>query len=97
MQAKGIERPYVEPTDKSNALYRYKQAIKFGDFKAAEKYLQKYKDLGGNMKAAKASIERGHPMAGIKVRYKKAFKDSLNPKDQKTLQRAIDWYKLTYK
>jgi len=96
LEKEGIERPYVTPTSKSNALYYYKQAFKYGDYKAAEKYLLEYKDLGGTMKGMRGSVKRGHPLLSLRTKYRKRFKDSLSPKEKQTLERAIQWYKKTY-
>jgi len=94
---KGIEVSYGKPTNRGNALYYYKQALKFGDFKAAERYLMKYYDLGGKPSSLKQAIKQSHPLAGVKKMDRFKFKKDLNPAQLKTLERAIKWYDLTYR
>jgi len=93
---KGVERPSVEPTSKSNALYWYKQALKYSDFKAAEKYITEYKERGGTLKGLKISIRLAHPMSGLPVKYRRAFFGSISPEDQEKVKSAIRWYEQTY-
>jgi hypothetical protein len=97
LDKKGIERGISEPTGKSNALFYYKQALRYGDDKAAEKYLRSYvEDFGGSLKGISQSIKLAHPMAGVPVKYRREFKQSLNEKDQDKLARASAWYSDTY-
>lgn len=96
LEKKGDEQPSIIPTNRSNALYYYKQSLKYGDAKAAEKYLKKYQDLGGNLKGMRISIKLAHPLASLPMRYRHEFKGSLSPENQKTLNRAIKWYEQTY-
>jgi hypothetical protein len=95
---KGIEVSYGKPTNKGNTLYYYKQALKYGDFKAAERYLYKYYyEFKGTSKGIKQAIKQSHPLAGIKKIDRFKFRHSLDPAKQKTLDRAMEWYKKTYK
>jgi hypothetical protein len=101
-KGQGKEQPAVVPTDKSNAMYYYKQALKYGDLKAAEKYLKKYLTplseggLGGTYKGLEASIKRSHPLGGIAKKDWTAFTQTLSPKDRQTLAYGIKWYDQTY-
>jgi hypothetical protein len=97
LKEQNIEKPMVDPTSRSNALYYYKQAIKYGDVPAAEKYLQRYKDLGGKMKYLRVSIKRAHPTANLPGRFRTKFFNRLSEKDRQTIKRATSWYKKTYK
>ena len=92
----GVEKPSISPTSKGNALYYYKQALKFGDVDAAKVYLEKYYDLGGNRSGIKLSIKLSHPLGGLPKKMKGKFLNELNPKQYETYQRALDWYKRTY-
>mgnify|MGYP000040000846 CR=1 FL=1 len=85
------------PTDKGNALYYYKQALRFQDFEKAEKYLNDYKRLGGTPKGLKASIKRISPVAGVKKKEIREFKSTLSDAEKKTIRVALDWYKKIYK
>lgn len=93
----GDEVPSGKPTNKGNALYYYRQALKYGDMKAAERYLMKYYDLKGTPTGLKTSIKRAHPLSGIKKAKRFRFKESLNPAQRATLDRAMKWYDDTYR
>lgn len=97
LDKKGIQKPSVTPTDKGNALYYYKQALKYGDLKAAKKYLTEYKELGGTKKGAIQSIKLTHPLSGIPDKMKSAFVKSLDEKQKEVAKRAIKWYNQTYR
>ena len=97
LDKKSIERPSGKPTKRSNALYYYRQALKFGDFKAAERYLKKYYSLGGTSRTLRGSIKRAHPLASIPVKDRFRFRQSLGPQQVKRLRLALDWYDRTYK
>lgn len=97
LKDKGIERPMVDPTSRSNALYYYKQAIKFGHVEAAERYLEKYKAMGGKMKYLKVSIKRAHPLANLPRKKRTQFFNRITARDKDVIKRATKWYKQTYK
>jgi hypothetical protein len=92
-----VERPSAKPTKRSNALYYYRQALKYGDFKAAERYLKKYYELGGTSRTLRGSIKRAHPLASIPMAKRFRFRRSLGPQEAQRLKMALDWYDLTYK
>jgi hypothetical protein len=99
---RGKQKPDIIPTDKSNAMYYYKQALKYGDLKAAEKYLKKYLTpineggFGGTYKGLKESIKRAHPLDGIAQKDRSEFMKTLSPKERQTLAYGIKWYDQTY-
>jgi N12 class adenine-specific DNA methylase len=97
LEDKGIDQPAHDPTDRSNALFYYKQAIKWGDAEAAERYLKKYKELGGNAKGLKISVQRAHPLASLPKRDLVKFLNRLDEQERETVKRATRWYKETYK
>jgi hypothetical protein len=92
-----LERPLADPTSRVNALYYYKQAIKFGDAKAAEKYLKTYKELGGNTKGIQMSVKRAHPLGSLPNAHRARFFNSLDSEDRQTIRRGTQWYRETYK
>jgi N12 class adenine-specific DNA methylase len=97
LEKSGREKPPAMPTNRSNALYYYRQALKFGDFEAAEKYLKKYKELGGKERTGiRMSIRNAAPLAGLRLSDRYRFRQSLSPEQQETLRRAMDWYKEHY-
>jgi DNA repair protein RadC/GNAT superfamily N-acetyltransferase len=86
-----------DPKDKSDAVYYYKQALKYGDLKAAEKYLRAYYDLGGNDKGLAASIKRAHPLGMIPKKDQPKFIETLSPEELEKLRLAEEWYNSTYR
>jgi hypothetical protein len=96
LKESNLERPAIEPSSRMNALYYYKKALKYGDAKAAEKYLKKYKELGGNLKRLRISIKNTHPLSMIPKKYRGHFLKSLNTKEKRSLKTAREWYRETY-
>jgi hypothetical protein len=96
LERQHIERPMADPTSRSNALYYYRQAIKYGDGEAARRYLQTYIRLGGRMQGVKASVKRAHPLAVLPNAHRGRFLRSLAPEDRAALNRATNWYRRTY-
>ena len=95
---RGDEKTYGgRPTSKGNAFYYYKQAMKYGDLDAAQRYLNKYYELGGSLKSRLQSVKYAHPMSSISGMKRIAFRQSLTSKQDVTLQRALEWYNKTYK
>jgi hypothetical protein len=96
LDKQGKEKPTAMPTNQSNSLYYYKQALKFGDFDAAAKYLKRYQDMGGKMGDLQGSIRRVHPLSSLKLSDRYKFKQTLSPEQQQTLGVATTWYKKHY-
>ena len=92
----GEESFVVQPTAKGNYLYYYKKALKYGDLKAAQKYLNLYAEEGGTPKQMAASVKRAHPLNMIPRKYRAGFESSLSPSQAATLERATAWYFSTY-
>ena len=96
LEKNGRERSSGVPTDRSNALYYYRQALKYGDLKAAQKYLKKYYELGGIDTGITQSIKRAHPLAPLPKNWKGIFLRSLTPKERESYNLAVRWYNETY-
>ena len=85
-----------KPTDKSNALYYMKQAIRYKDEKKALKYLDEYFENGGTAKGIKQSMAMLHPLYGYtsEETYEKGkkFLASLTEEEKEKLIIAYDYY-----
>ncbi len=81
-------------TPKSNALYNLKLAIRYGDKKAAEKYLLQYVELGGTAKGLNTSLRNMDPLFGMTETEQIVFvKDWLDDEGRRKLFLADDFYK----
>lgn len=85
-----------EPTERGNALYYYKQAVKWGDKEAAARYLKEYFTLGGSEKGMEQSIRMGHPLGSIAKKNQQEYIDSLSKDQKDELAAAIKFYEGTY-
>jgi len=92
----GMERPSISPTNKSKALYYYKQSLKYGDLKAAEKYLGKYYKLGGTSTGITSSLRRSAPLGSLAKKDHRKFLATLNEDEKERYQLALRWYRDTY-
>ncbi len=93
----GREVPQIVPTDKANALYYYKQGLKFGDLGAAEKYLRRYFELGGTEQGMHISIKRAHPLGALAEKDWRPFLATLSPEEMESFRLALKWYNETYR
>lgn len=97
LDEKGIDRSFGgEKTDRQKALYYYKKAVAYGDEKAAERYLAKYKSLGGTNDGIRQSVMKGEPLDGVK-KYKKEFMEWLSAEERDRLAQSEAWYAKRYK
>lgn len=92
----GYEVPDVSPTRRSNALYYYKKAQRFGDDKTAQQWLDEYIRLGGKMKDIRNSMKKSHPIAFIPIKLRREYWSQLDSEDQKTMDMAIKWWENTF-
>ncbi|MDB4567465.1 hypothetical protein N9104_01755 [Pseudomonadales bacterium] len=97
LDVRGVERVSGMPTRRSNALYYYRQALKYGDTGAAERYLGEYMELGGSQDGIGQSIRRGEPMNAIPKAYRQEFKDSMTVEEKELMRQADEWYRRTYR
>jgi hypothetical protein len=96
LEKNGKEAVSAEPTARSSALYYYKQALRFEDETATERYRDEYIASGGTREGINKSIAKAHPMAMLPLRERARFRQSLSPDELETLQRGIDWYRQVY-
>lgn len=93
----GKEKPATTPSDQANALYYYRQAVRYKDETAKKKYMQLYLDNGGKRSGLSESINRAAPLASLPTNLKYKFRSSLSAADQETLKKANEWYREVYK
>ena len=92
----GKEMPTGESTDRSNALYYYKQSLKLKDVKGAKFWFDKYKELGGTGKGYKASMRKGMVVSALPLNMRGKWMQTLDGEDKEVLALANKWYKDTY-
>jgi hypothetical protein len=97
-----------KPSTKANALYYYKQAMKYQDLEAAWKYYVQYINLSGGVDKdgnipkktltnIKRSIKRANPRSRIPAGTWDDFQKTFTPGQRKTWNEGIDWFEETYK
>lgn len=85
----------AEPTARANALYYYKQSLRYGDKEGAKKYLDEYIAKGGSGKGLSASIRNAFPLSAT-GKYTGEFVSKLSKEDKAKLDLAIKWYQDVY-
>lgn len=92
LDKQGHETASYTPTKRSNAMYYYKQARRFGDDKAAEKFLREYVELGGTLRGFMESAERSSPLGSLPAGIREDFEDSLSTEERRDMEIAEEWY-----
>lgn len=95
--AGGKEMPSGDPTERANALYYYRTALRYGDERAEKKWLNRYFELGGTDKGMATSIRNAHPLHGITEATAQEFWSTLSEKDQRKVIQAVGWYRTIYR
>jgi hypothetical protein len=95
-EKRGKEAPTIIPKDKANALYYYKQGLRYGDLKAAEKYLRLYYELGGTEIGMAQSVKRTHPLGGLAEKDWRPFLTTLSPEEMESFRLALKRHNETY-
>lgn len=79
-------------SNKSNALYNYKLALRYGDEKAQEKFIKLYESYGGNPSQTISSVLTMSPYYGIPTDERSAYRSSLTEKQKKNLELAENYF-----
>jgi hypothetical protein len=94
---KGEESTLFFYTKKSNALYNWKLARKYGDKESMKKYIKEYFKLGGTVDGIEKSLSYMDPLYGIKDEDKLEFVKSLTKEDKAKMKLAMKYYEGTIK
>jgi|GEM_PF-3015242 len=97
LEKHGREQTTAEPTERSKALYYFRQAMKYRDREAVDHYKAEYLKAGGKPENLYQSIKRQHPLSGLPLHMRHQFLKSLSAQDRDNIGLAIDWYKQAYR
>jgi hypothetical protein len=75
------------------ALFHFKQAVKYDDYEAKERYMNEYLTLGGTVKGMDRSLDSLSPLAGLSETDRPKFLKWLTPEDQRYLENAYRYYR----
>lgn len=95
-ESKGIEGAGSSSTPKSRVIREYKQALRYGDEKAAQAAMEKMQAQGVTRDDMEKSLIRSAPLAGLARKDRAEFLATLTPKEQDQVKAAEDWYKDTF-
>src|SRR5690606_22559682 len=90
---KGMAGADARPSAKSNALYYFKKAIRYGDKEAADRYLMQYFEYGGTVDGLRQSLRTLDPLYGMSDAEKAAFISQLTERERYMLQKAQEFYR----
>jgi hypothetical protein len=79
-------------SERSMALWRIKQAIRYGDRQALIKYAREYIAFGGTDKGFETSLNSMKPLAGLNKADEAQFLKWLTPEDRQYLRKALGYY-----
>ena len=79
-------------TRRGEALRKLKTAIRFDDWAAAQRHLQEYYSLNGDVKGLRTSIRNMNPLHGLNKNDQIGFIQWLSPEDKKYLDRANQYF-----
>lgn len=88
----GKQNQGYSESQRSDALYNIKMAMRYGDEKAFQKYLLEYAALGGTAKGLNQSMKSLDPLYGLSKDDKLGYINSLDAEGRENLARAIDYY-----
>lgn len=82
-------------SSRSYALYNLRLSLRYKDREGAIKAYNDYINLGGTNKGITQSLLNLHPLAGLNIKEKRDFKESLSDEDLIRLERAEQFYEET--
>jgi len=84
-------------SDKGNALYNAKKAMRFNDKEKTTYWINKYVSLGGDIDYIDRAVENMDPLFRIKDEEMDQFYDSLNSGEKKDLVKAMEYFEAEIK
>jgi N12 class adenine-specific DNA methylase len=93
-EAHGRERGVPNPTARDNAVFYWRQALKWNELEKADYWLGEYLKRGGTLEGAAASVKRAAPLGGLPVADRERFRRALSGEQQQMLEIAEAWYDL---
>lgn len=93
---KGQEGSSNFSTPRSEALYEWRLAKRYGDEEAAAAARQRLRELGVHGDDLRDSIKRAHPLGAIAIKDRAKFIRSLSDAEREQLDQAIRWYRETF-
>ena len=79
-------------SDKSNALWNLKRAIRYNDQAAIQKYTAEYQQLGGHVKGLRLSVQAMDPYHGLTPSEQEGFRKYLGPAGAVKLGNALKYF-----
>ncbi|MBQ9564617.1 MAG: strawberry notch family protein [Synergistaceae bacterium] len=79
-------------TKRGYALGQAKTAMRYGDFKKAQRWIDRYYELDGTLQGFKTSVNALDPLAGLSKADRADFEDWLTEQDKKYLEMAEEYY-----
>ncbi len=92
----GKEGAPLYASRRGNAYFYYRMALKFKDTEAAVRYRQELRRLKVKPEMMRAMLKRAHPLGMLGSRERRAFLRTLTPTEERSLRRAIEWWRETY-
>ena len=92
----GEEGAPLYASQRGNAYFFYRMALKFKDTEAAARYRAELRRLKVKPEMMRAMLKRAHPLGMLNSRERRKFLRTLTPEEERSLRRAIAWWKETY-
>ena len=91
-QGKG-GRGATDPTERDNALYYWRKSLAWGEAERAERWRQRYLELGGTPAGMRQSLRRAAPLGFMSRVDRARFVSTLSEEDRRALEMADQWYR----
>ena len=79
-------------SDRGNALYNARLALRYNDMDAAMKYMAEYLNMGGTLRGLRRSLEAMHPLSQLNQAEKVEFVLGLDEEGQSKFVKALKFY-----